>query len=66
MTIWLKAYVWTEDENLKFRRKADRMVRLVCPSLNVFAGMRDGWAGLGFRHKTRKAHLSTAWKRCRR
>ncbi|MEG8200864.1 hypothetical protein SE916_01385 [Pseudomonas sp. 5FOS] len=46
MTIWLKAYVWTEDENLKFRRKADRMVRLVCPSLNVFAGMRDGWAGL--------------------
>jgi len=22
------------------------MVRLVCPILNVFAGMRDGWTGL--------------------
>ncbi|MFF7063731.1 hypothetical protein [Pseudomonas sp. NPDC008258] len=32
--------------SVQYRRKADRMVRLVCPSLNVFAGMRDGWAGL--------------------
>lgn len=35
MTIWLKAYVWTEDENCKYRRKADKMVRLTCPSLNL-------------------------------
>lgn len=35
MTIWLKAYVWTSDDNYNFRRKADKMVRLVCPSLNL-------------------------------
>lgn len=34
MTIWLKAYVWTSDDNYNYRRKADKMVRLVCPSLN--------------------------------
>ena len=37
MTIWLKAYVWTSDENMNYRRKADKMVRLVCPSLNLLA-----------------------------
>lgn len=35
MTIWLKAYVWTSDDNYNYRRKADKMVRLVCPSLNL-------------------------------
>lgn len=38
MTIWLKAYVWTEDDNMNYRRKADKMVRLTCPSLNLLAG----------------------------
>ena len=37
MTIWLKAYVWTSDDNDNYRRKADKMVRLVCPSLNLLA-----------------------------
>lgn len=37
MTIWLKAYVWTSDDYDNYRRKADKMVRLVCPSLNLLA-----------------------------
>ena len=37
MTIWMKAYVWTETEDLSYRRKSDKMVRLVCPSLNLLA-----------------------------
>ena len=37
MTIWLKAYVWTSDDNDNYRRKADKMVRLMCPSLNLLA-----------------------------
>ena len=35
MTLWMKAYVWTSDNNVNYRRKADKMVRLVCPSLNL-------------------------------
>lgn len=35
MTIWLKAYVWTPDDNDNYRRKADKMVRLVCPTLHL-------------------------------
>lgn len=35
MTIWLKAYVWIADEDRNYRRKADKMVRLICPSLNL-------------------------------
>lgn len=30
MTLWVKAYVWAGPE---YRRKADKMVRLVCPSV---------------------------------
>lgn len=35
MTIWLKAYVWSADSEQNYRRKACKMVRLVCPSLSV-------------------------------
>lgn len=30
MTIWLKAYVWSSEE---YRRKANKMVQLICPNL---------------------------------
>lgn len=36
-TIWMKAYVWQGDIYNGFRRKADKMVRLICPSLGVNA-----------------------------
>ncbi|MGM0855864.1 MAG: hypothetical protein ACQEW0_02140 [Pseudomonadota bacterium] len=35
MTIWIKAYVWTGHD---YRRKADKMVRLICPNLGFNAG----------------------------
>ena len=35
MTIWLKAYVWSDDGEQNYRRKACKMVRLVCPSLSA-------------------------------
>lgn len=35
MTIWIKAYVWTGTD---CRRKADKMVRLICPNLGFNAG----------------------------
>ncbi len=35
MTIWLKAYVWAGDSHEGFRRKSDRMVRLICPAIGA-------------------------------
>lgn len=35
MTIWIKAYVWTGAD---YRRKADKMVCLICPNLGFNAG----------------------------
>jgi proteasome lid subunit RPN8/RPN11 len=34
MTIWLKAYVWAGED---YRRKADKMVHLMCPNLGFNA-----------------------------
>lgn len=35
LTIWLKAYVWSGDALDGFRRKADKMVRLICPAVGA-------------------------------
>lgn len=35
MTIWIKAYVWSDDGEQNYRRKACKMVRLVCPGLSA-------------------------------
>jgi hypothetical protein len=35
MTIWIKAYVWAGDD---YRRKADKMVHLICPNLGFNVG----------------------------
>lgn len=35
MTIWIKAYVWSDNGEQNYRRKACKMVRLVCPGLSA-------------------------------
>lgn len=35
LTIWLKAYVWSGDAIDGFRRKTDKMVRLICPAVGA-------------------------------
>lgn len=35
LTIWLKVYVWAGDYSGGFRKKSDKMVRLICPAIGA-------------------------------
>ncbi len=56
MTIWLKAYVWTSDENMNYRRKADKMVRLVLSEFEFTGRMT---AGLKFSLRINSASVNS-------